>query len=144
MSESKKRNGFICNEYEYDGMVLPDMFPSDDLERIRNMEYRADDTMIVTYPKCGEYNTTIWYGEISNIMRSFCLPLCGQENTLSQPCRVRRRRGFPIQGSTTGLSKAVACHTMSMQRYMGHKRTSHLSYRRVGHCDPVEYFILIS
>ena len=41
--------------YRFQGLLYPSiMSPAENLEAVRTMEARADDVLLVAYPKCGE------------------------------------------------------------------------------------------
>ena len=51
----------VKGEFRHKGILYCDYFPLEDLEKIPDVQYKADDVILATYPKCGRNPNNIYY-----------------------------------------------------------------------------------
>ncbi len=82
MSDTKKRKFHytIPGMYEYDELILYDTTPRWLVEQVKNLKFRKDDILVVTYCKSGKSSDTFYF-TFSKIRYKCCLSrrgsLCG-------------------------------------------------------------------
>ena len=60
-NESRPRRHVLQGEYLHKGLVFCRNFPKETLETLYDYNYKLDDIILATYPKCGECNC--WIGQ---------------------------------------------------------------------------------
>ena len=55
-NESRPGRHVIQGEYVHKGIVFCEYFPKETIEGLYDFNYKSDDIIVATYPKCGKLN----------------------------------------------------------------------------------------